>query len=327
MTQFTVKPATAESAMVEPAPTMPADAARLMRLATYASVTVALTLVLAKTVAWAVSDSVSMLATLIDSTLDAFASLINLLAVRHAMTPADREHRFGHGKAEALAGLGQAAFIAGSAGFLLLESARRLLHPEPLESYGPGVIVMLFSIAATFALMLFQRHVVRVTNSTAIKADALHYRTDLLVNGGVILALVLASQGWSGFDPLFAIAIAVYILYSSWEIVRLSMDHLMDRELPVAERENIKRIATDHPSVRGLHDLRSRRSGIDTFIQLHLELDDDLTLLKAHAICDEVESKLQVAYPSAEVIIHIDPISVVPDEPVPVFLQNSSPRH
>jgi len=306
---------------IEAAPYSPADTARLMRLATYASISVAITLVVAKTVAWALTDSVTLLATLIDSTLDALASLINLLAVRHAITPADKEHRFGHGKAEALAGLGQAAFIAGSAGFLLLEAGRRILHPVVLESYGPGMVVMLFSIAATLALMAFQRYVIRRTNSTAIKADALHYRSDLLVNGSVILALLLSVRGWAGFDPLFAIAIAIYILYSAWGIVRQSLDDLMDRELPSAEREAIKRIAVAHPAVHGLHDLRSRRSGVATFLQLHLEVDDDLTLLQAHKISDEVEFQLQKSYPTAEIIIHIDPVSVVPHEPVPAFLK------
>ena len=295
------------------------DAGRLMRHATYASVAVALVLIVAKLFAWGVSDSVSLLATLIDSVLDALASLINLLAVRHALSPADREHRFGHGKAEALAGLGQAAFIAGSAGFLLLESARRFANPVPLDAYGLGVAVMVFSMAATLGLLWFQRRVIRQTGSTAISADALHYRTDLLVNGSVILALWLSVKGWSGFDPLFAIAIALYILYSAWEIVRRAFDHLMDRELPDEEREQIKAIVGAHPQVRGMHDLRSRRSGIDTFIQLHLELDDELRLLRAHAISDEVEQRLQQAYPTAEIIIHIDPVSVVPDEPTPEY--------
>lgn len=298
---------------------MSAESARLMRLATYASISVALVLVLAKTVAWVITDSVVMLATLIDSTLDSLASLINLFAVRHALTPADREHRFGHGKAEALAGLGQSAFIAGSAGFLLLESGRRLLNPVPLESYGPGLLVMGLSIVLTLALMALQRHVIRKTNSTAIKADALHYRSDILVNTSVIAALLLAVKGWEGFDALFAIGIAMYILYSSWEIVRQSLDDLMDRELPDAEREEIKRIAMSHADVRGLHDLRSRRSGIATFIQLHLEVDDDLSLLQAHRVSDVVERKLQQKYPAAEIIIHIDPASVVRFEAVTVF--------
>ena len=307
---------------VESAPTSPEDAARLMRFATYASIAVAITLVVAKTIAWAMTDSVVLLATLIDSVLDGFASLINLFAVRHAITPADKEHRFGHGKAEALAGLGQSAFIAGSAGFLLLESGRRLLDPVPLQSYGAGLVVMMFSIAATLALMTFQRHVIRKTNSTAIKADALHYRTDFMVNISVIVALVLAVEGWGGFDAVFAIGIAIYILYSSWGIVQQSLDDLMDRELPGEEREAIEKIALAHAQVRGLHDLRSRRSGIATFIQLHLELDDDLTLLQGHVISDEVEMQLQTSYPSAEIIIHVDPASVVPHEPVPAFLQD-----
>lgn len=303
------------------APTSPAEAARLMRLATYASLSVALALVLAKTIAWAVTDSVVLLATLIDSTLDAMASLLNLVAVRHAIAPADKEHRFGHGKAEALAGLGQSAFIAGSAGFLLLESVRRLLDPVPLESIGPGLAVMAFSLIATLALITFQRYVIRRTDSTAIKADALHYRTDFLVNGSVIIALLLASVGWAGFDALFAMGIAIYILYSSWSIVRQSLDDLMDRELPDAERETIKRIAVAHVDVHGLHDLRSRRSGLATFIQLHLEVDDNLTLLQAHKISDDVELELLKSYPSAEIIIHVDPASVVPHEPVPVHLR------
>ena len=302
----------------------PAEAAQLMRRATYASTSVAVVLIMAKALAWGMSGSVSLLATLIDSTLDALASLINLLAVRHALSPADKEHRFGHGKAEALAGLAQATFITGSAAFLLLESGRRVMNPLPLESYGLGIGVMLFSIVATLGLLAYQRHVIRQTGSTAISADALHYRTDLLVNGSVILALWLSVRGWPGFDALFAIAIALYILYSAWEIVRQAFDHLMDRELPDEDRQRITEIARSHPEVRGMHDLRSRRSGTATFIQLHLELDDELPLLQAHRISDEVEDRLRDTYPGAEIIIHIDPVSVVPHEPVPEFLQDNS---
>jgi ferrous-iron efflux pump FieF len=306
----------------EVTPISSADMARLMRLATYASVSVALILILAKAFAWAASDSVTLLAALMDSILDALASLINLIAVRHAVTPADKQHRFGHGKAEALAGLGQAAFITGSAAFLLLESSRRLLNPVALESYGLGIAVMLFSIAATLLLLTFQRYVIRRTNSTAIKADALHYRTDLLLNGSVIAALLLSAYGWPGFDALFAIFIAIYIVYSAWAIVRQSMDHLMDRELPEQERESIEKIASSHEMVRGMHDLRTRQSGIATFIQLHLELDDNLTLIQAHGISDEVEGLLEKAYPAAEIIIHIDPTSIVASEPIPAFLKS-----
>ncbi len=304
----------------DPLRTSPQHAARLMKQATYASISVAITLIAAKLMAWGLSGSVSLLATLIDSTLDALASLINLLAVRHALSPADKEHRFGHGKAEALAGLAQAAFITGSAGFLLLAAGRRMLHPEPLLAYTTGMWVMAFSIVLTLLLLRFQKHVIAKTGSTAIKADALHYRTDILVNASVIIALWLSVRGWAGFDALFAIGIAFYILWSAAEIVRQAFDHLMDRELPDEDRENIMEIAKDHRDVHGLHDLRSRRSGTATFIQLHLELDDDLRLLAAHRISDEVEQAIGKAYPGAEVIIHIDPISVVASEPTPDFL-------
>lgn len=297
----------------------PQETARLLRLATYASISVATILIVAKLIAWGLSDSVSLLATLIDSVLDALASLINLIAVRHALTPADKEHRFGHGKAEALAGLSQSMFIAGSAGFLLLEAGRRLISPIPVEAVGTGIAVMLFSIIATLLLLGFQQHVIRKTNSTAIKADALHYRTDLLVNASVIAALWLSAQGWDGFDALFACAIGIYILYSAWEIIALSYDHLMDRELPDEQREEIKQLVLQHKSARGLHDLRSRHSGTMTFIQLHLELDDDLSLPEAHRISDEVEASLMEAFPESEIIIHIDPQSVVGHEPMAEF--------
>ena len=299
--------------------TDPQEIAKLLRLATYASISVALILIIAKLVAWGLSDSVSLLATLIDSVLDALASLINLVAVRHALTPADKEHRFGHGKAEALAGLSQSMFIAGSAGFLLLEAGRRLISPIAVEAVGISMLVMVFSIVATLLLLGFQRHVIRKTNSTAIRADALHYRTDLLVNASVILALWLSVKGWAGFDALFACAIAIYILYSAWEIITVSYDHLMDRELPDPQREEIEKLVLQHKSARGLHDLRSRHSGTMTFIQLHLELDDDLSLLEAHKISDEVELSLLEAFPGSEIIIHIDPQSVVGQEPMADF--------
>jgi len=278
-----------------------------MRMATYASTAVALVLIVTKAAAWMVTDSVSLLATLIDSCLDAAASIINLLAVRHALAPADREHRFGHGKAEALAGLGQSTFIAGSAVFLCLESAGRLTHPQPVEAVPVGIAVMIFSMLATVALLMFQRHVIRQSGSTAIKADHLHYTTDLIVNGTVIVALVLASYGWPGFDPVFAITIAFYIVYGSWEIVRESLDLLMDRELSDEDRSRIKAIIHGHPQTRGSHDLRTRKSGMTLFIQLHLELDGQLTLTQAHAISDDVEAMILAEFPEAQVIIHEDP--------------------
>ena len=181
------------------------DTGRLMRQATYASVGVALILIGAKLFAYLMTDSVSLLSTLLDSLLDAAASLVNLVAVRTALTPADAEHRFGHGKAEPLAALGQSAFIAGSALFLLVEAGNRVVNPSPIQNSGIGLAVMVFSIAATFLLVLYQRHVIRLTNSVAIRADSIHYVSDLLVNGAVIAALLLWRQfGWALADPIFA---------------------------------------------------------------------------------------------------------------------------
>lgn len=282
-----------------------------MRLATYASVSVALSLILAKLIAWFWTDSISLLATLIDSTLDAAAAIINMLAVRHALTPADKGHRFGHGKAEALAGLGQAMFIAGSAGFLMLEAFGRFFHPQAPQAIEVGIGVMILSIVATLGLLAVQKHVIIKTNSTAIKADSLHYKTDLYVNASVILALVLAAYGWAGFDALFAIGIGIFILYSAWEIVQHAIHDLMDHELSDEERKQIKDIVLTHPKARGMHDLRTRKSGVTYFIQLHLELDDDLLLKDAHKIADEVEALLFAAFPNAEIIIHEDPASLV----------------
>lgn len=285
--------------------------ARLMTAATYASVAVAAVLIVAKIAAYLVTDSVAVLSSLIDSLLDAAAALINLFAVRHALTPADREHRFGHGKAEALAGLGQSAFIAGSAVFLIFEASHRLLDVQPVQNSMIGIGVLVFAIALTIVLVHFQRRVVRSTGSVAIKADVLHYLGDLLVNSSVILSLFLGMQfGWHFLDPVFAIAIAVYIVASAWQIARQSLDQLMDRELPDEARQRIKEIALAESGVVALHDLRTRAAGRTQFIQLHLEMDPDISLARAHEISDAVEARLLETFPGAEVIIHEDPAGI-----------------
>ncbi len=292
--------------------------ARLLHRATYASVGVALLLVSAKLAAWIVTGSVALLASLIDSLLDALASVVNLLAVRHALTPADREHRFGHGKAEALAGLGQAALIAGSALFLIAESISRLLTPQPLAETLPGIAVMILSVAATGALVLYQRHVVAKTGSLAITADRLHYLGDLLTNLTVIIALALAGrQGFGWIDPACALLVAGVILKSAYDIVRGALDHLMDRELADADRERIKQTIRRHPQARAMHDLRTRQAGNQTFIQFHLELDPEMPLREAHRISDEIEAELLALFPGAEVIIHQDPAGLA--EALPPF--------
>lgn len=291
-----------------------ADAARLMRTATYASVAVAVILIAAKIVAWILTDSVSLLSTLIDSLLDLAASLVNLVAVRHALTPPDREHRFGHGKAEPLAALGQSTFIAGSAIFLVIEAIRRLYNPQDLAHGDVAIGVMIFAIVLTFALTRFQTHVVRKTDSMAIKADSLHYFSDLLVNAAVILAFVLVNQfGWLYADPLIGLAIAGYILKAAWSIAKGAYDMLMDRELPDEDRARIKRIVLDHGEVIAVHDLRTRASGPLTFIQIHVEMDGNMNLYQAHEVADSVEAQLREVYPGAEVIIHQDPHGIEED--------------
>lgn len=308
-------------------PADPALKARLMRRATYASVIVAALLIAAKLAAWMVTGSVSLLASLVDSLLDALASLVNLLAVRHALTPADDEHRFGHGKAEALAGLGQAALITGSALFLVVESIDRLLRPQAVEQSAAGIAVMVFSIAMTGALVLYQRHVVKQTGSLAVSADRLHYVGDLATNLAVIAALVLASRGdFAWFDPVCALVIAAVILKSAIDIVRGALHHLMDREMADADREQILAVVRAHPETRALHDLRTRQAGNQVFIQFHLELDPELSLREAHRISDEIEMRLLDLFPGAEVIIHQDPAGY--DEPQADFVtRDGSPGH
>jgi ferrous-iron efflux pump FieF len=285
--------------------------ATLMRQATYASVGAALVLIAAKLLAFVLTDSVSLLSTLLDSLLDAGASLLTMLTVRQSLMPADREHRFGHGKAEPLGGLAQSAFIAGSAIFLLVESGNRLVNPKPLENTMVGLAVMGFSIIVTIGLVAYQRMVIRRTASVAIQADSLHYVSDLLINGAVVVALLLIRwTGWLPLDPIFALAIAAYIMWTAWRVARGMLDMLMDRELPDADRQRIRAIAQSHPGVAAVHDLRTRAAGQSAFIQLHLEMDGALTLKQAHAIADEVETMIQTEFPGAEVITHQDPIGV-----------------
>ncbi len=292
--------------------------ARLMRLATYAAVSVASVLVAAKFYAWMVTESVSLLSTLIDSLLDVAASAINLLAVRHALEPADKEHRFGHGKAESLAGLAQSAFITGSALFLFIEAGERLFKPKGIQHTDLGYWVMGLSIILTLLLVGFQRYVVSKTQSTAISADSLHYKMDILVNIGVIISLFLVSRmGWQWADPAIAVLIALYIVHGAWEIANDSLDVLMDRELNDDDRRAIRELALKHEDVHGVHDMRTRSSGQQIFIQLHLELDGDLPLLRAHEIADAVEADIMTAFPNAEVIIHQDPEGI--EEDIPVF--------
>lgn len=283
----------------------------LMRRATYASFGVAVVLIVIKTAAWMLTGSVSMLSTLIDSLMDAAASAITLVAVHHALMPADREHRFGHGKAEPLAGLAQAAFICGSGLFLLIEASKRLFNPQPIANTELGYWVMGASMILTVILVTGQKFVIRRTGSIAIGADAFHYQTDLLVNAAVLLSLFLSSEfGFLLADPVFALGIGAFILTGAIQISRAALHMLMDRELPEEERQRIREIALRHAGVRNVHDLKTRSSGPRTFIQMHLEMDRNMTLLRAHAVSDAVMWDIEKNFPNSEVIIHEDPEGV-----------------
>lgn len=301
----------------------PERAGTLMKRATYASVAVALVLICMK--AWAVwvTGSIALLATFLDSLLDGAASLVNLIAVRVALTPADHQHRFGHGKAEALAGLGQAALIGASALFLAVESVDRLLDPTPVEQSMVGIVVIVISLGFTLALVTYQRHVQRLTGSLAITADSLHYASDVVLNIGVIVSLVIAGLfGLSWADPVIALALSAWIGHAAWEIVSRSTSELMDRELPRDDRLRIEEIALSHPDVHTIHDLRTRTAGRTVFIQFHLEIPGDLPLRKAHDIADTVEIAIAAEFPDAEILIHQDPAG---HETVPEAMQPESP--
>jgi ferrous-iron efflux pump FieF len=283
-----------------------------MRLASLASVGAALLLIVLKFGAFLETGSVSLLSTLFDSALDAAASIVNLIAVRHALVPPDAEHRFGHGKAEPLASLVQVAFILGSSIVLLTEVVDHFVTPQQVTAPEVGIGVMVISLIVTGLLVLFQRHVVRSTGSIAIKSDQTHYASDFLVNGSVIVALVLSAyfdRWW--IDPAMGLVIAIYIASSAIKVGKTALDMLMDREMDEADRTRIMEIARAHPQVLNLHDLRTRAAGRDRFIQFHLELDGSLSLSDAHRISDAVETEVRAAFPGAEVIIHEDPAGVV----------------
>ena len=291
--------------------------ARLLRLATRASVAVAGLLIVTKAVAWWLSGSISMLAGLTDSLLDGVTSFLNLLAVHYALRPADEDHRYGHGKAESLAGMAQALFIGVSAVLIAFQAFERLKNPEPLGAPWIGIGVIVFSLVMTVALLVLQHRVIKATGSNAVRADSLHYRSDLMLNGSILVALVLASVGFPQLDAWFGLGIAVYILWSAIQIARESFAVLMDEELPSNVSDDMLKLACGVPGVLGAHDLRTRISGNIWFVQLHLELPGELTLSAAHTICDRAAEAIAKVYPRAEVLVHADPQEVVKPQPAP----------
>ena len=293
-----------------PSPSIdPGKRARLIKAASYASVTFALGLALVKAWAWYETGSVSLLSSLADSVLDLLASGLTFWAVRFSLTPADSEHRFGHGKSEGLSALLQSLIIMGSGVFVCSEAITRLANPRPIDAPVLGVSVMALAIVVTLILVSFQLYVGRRTGSVAIAADAMHYKADVLVNISVAGTILLVDQtGWTIADPIVGLLVAGYILWGAFGILGHALDVLLDREIPDEDRETIERIALAHPEVSGLHDMKTRFGGSHYIVQFHLELDPQITLWHSHEILDDVEAEIRKRYPDCEIIIHADPI-------------------
>lgn len=286
----------------------PAMARRVAGGATFASVAVAATLILAKLIAWGMSGSVAMMASLLDSLLDLAASLTVLFAVRFAAKPADTNHRFGHGKAEAMSSFIQGLLIIGAAVIIIVEAIRRLLDPRPIEAGGVAVAVMAGSMALTAALVAYQSWVIRRTGSIAIRGDRAHYLTDFLSNAAVALGVGLAAfAGLERADPILGFAVAAWLLWSAFSISKASLSQLLDEELSDAERAEIEALACNDPEVLGIHELRTRAAGPLLHIQLHMDLEPHQSLIKAHEVVVRAEKRILKRYPAADILIHADP--------------------
>ncbi|MDX6750484.1 cation diffusion facilitator family transporter [Geminicoccaceae bacterium 1502E] len=287
---------------------------RLRRLASTASLAVAVLLTALKLAAALLTGSVAILSSLVDSVADIAASAITFFSVRLAQQPPDRRHRFGHGKAESLSALAQAALVGGAALFVLVEAIRRVVEPEPVRAGLWGLGTMAFALTATLLLVLFQGRVVRLTGSQAIAADRLHYQSDFL-SGAAVIGSLLASEllGLWWADPLFGVGIALWLLHSAWRIGHEAVHVLMDHELPAADRERIKAIVTAHPEVEDLHDLRTRGAAGTRFIEFHIEIDGEMSVHAAHRVTDALERELADAFPDSEIIIHQEPAGLEDD--------------
>lgn len=285
-----------------------------VKIAAFAATATALLLVVLKLYAWMVTDASSMLASATDSMLDLFASLMNVVILHYALAPADDKHKFGHGKAESLAGLVQAAFVTGSAFILVFHGIDRIINPQVVVKTEVGIIVTVIAIVMTLLLVVLQRFVIAKTRSVAISADALHYQSDLFLNLGVLAALLLSSGYSKHADGVFTCAVGLFLLSGALKIIYLSVHNLMDHELSDEEITQITDIVVAHNDTLGVHELRTRQSGPLRFIQFHLELDDRLSLLEAHSIGETIEKEIEAKFSPCEVFIHHDPNSVVQEE-------------
>ncbi len=283
----------------------------MRRLAAGVSLGFALSLIVVKAAVWLLSGSVALLASLVDSLVDAVASGILLFGILSAQRPPDAAYRFGYGKAEALAAMAQAALIAGAASLVALEAVEGLLNPVPISHDHVVIAVAGLAMVTTLGLVLFQNWVIRETGSVAIMADLLHYSGDLLLNAAVIASVVLADiAGWIWLDPVAGLVIALVLACGVWRIGRRAVHELMDRDLPEAERQALLRAATGVAGIHGAHDLRSRRSGGRMFIELHVELDPALPLRQVRERAFAVEAAIAAVHPEAEVTIVTDPLGL-----------------
>ena len=285
-----------------------AERSKLSTRAALASVAVALLLLGLKAYAAYTTGSMAMLGSLADTGLDLIASLVTLAGVRIAALPADSDHRFGHGKAEALVALFQIVLITVSAGWIAVRASERLIDGAETGAAELGIGVSLVAIVATLLLIMYQRHVIARTGSVAIATDRVHYQSDLLLNGSVIAALVLDQYaGLVGADAVFGLLIAAWLLVGAWRASSRAIDQLMDREWPEEQRAGFLAAAADYPELAGLHDLRTRTSGSNHFVQFHVWVPGDWTVRDAHDRLDLVEEALQARFPGTEILIHLDP--------------------
>ncbi len=293
------------------------DRARLTRRAALASVAAATALLGLKAWATDATRSVAMLGSLADTALDLLASLVTLFAVRLAAQPADDDHRFGHGKAEAIAALMQTLVIVGSAVAIGAHAVAQFGVADLPRRAEVGVGVSLAAIALTLGLVAYQRHVVRATRSIAIATDQLHYQSDLMLNLAVLVAFVLdVWAGIHGADAVFGIGIAVYLAWGAITSAKAAVDMLMDREWPEEKRRRLLGLIGRYPGCSGVHDLRTRSSGVTDFIQFHVWFEPEMTVVAAHDIVEEIEADVAAAFPGAEILIHVDPVGHVDRPPV-----------
>lgn len=286
----------------------------LLHRVALASISVAISLIVLKFIAWLMSGSVSILASLVDSMSDACASLLNLSALLYALKPADEDHPFGHGKAESIGALAQGMFILGSSLFLLFNAIERLMHPIEMQHAGLNIVVILISLLFTAALVIYQRYVLNKTNSETVTADHLHYLSDIASNLAVLAAIMFSALGWQRADSLFALGIALWMIYAAWLILRQALNTLMDRSLPQEDLNKMEQALLAQDEIMGVHDLVARQVGDELFVQYHLEFDDDAPLATVHAQAIAAKSRLLQLYPTAQIISHFDPHALAETE-------------